>query len=109
MEPPGGGPSQLVLYAVLQLGTTVPDDLGKRFQQAIRSELNPLFKVSDVKIVDVRQVGVATLPEPLQRGGVQLSTLGKEAAAGWRTRTCHTCRAAAPSTQATPQASVVWA
>ena len=52
VEPPGGGPSGLVVYAVLQLGTTVPDDLHERFQQAIRSRLSPLFKVSDVKIVD---------------------------------------------------------
>jgi len=51
-EPPEGGPSQLVIYAVLQLGATVPDDLTKRFGQAIRSDLNPLFKVSDVQIVD---------------------------------------------------------
>lgn len=52
VEPPDGGPSELVVYAVLQLGTTVPDDLHKRFQQVIRADLNPLFKVSDVRIVD---------------------------------------------------------
>lgn len=52
VEPPGGGPSQLIVHAVLQMGVTVPDDLAKRFQDAIRRELNPLFKVSDVKIVE---------------------------------------------------------
>ncbi|MEQ9322636.1 MAG: AMP-binding protein [Polyangiaceae bacterium] len=52
VEPPDGGPSELVVYAVLKLGTTVPDDLRRRLQQAIRSDLNPLFKVSDVRLVD---------------------------------------------------------
>ena len=52
-SPPGGGPSQLVIYAVLEAGA--PDR--ERLQQvdgcgAIKRELNPLFKLSDVVIVD---------------------------------------------------------
>jgi len=57
ISPPGGGPSQLVVYAVLKSGTQV--DTGKEkfalriaMQRAISGGLNPLFKVQDVVIVD---------------------------------------------------------
>ncbi len=53
VSPPGGGPSQLVLFVV---GATVTgDELLAGLQQAIRSHLNPLFKIHDV-------VEVETLP-----------------------------------------------
>ncbi len=54
VEPKGGGPSQLVIYVVLQEGMqTHQDDLQKSFQKAIKEQLNPLFKVSDVVVTDV--------------------------------------------------------
>jgi acetyl-CoA synthetase len=52
VSPPDGGPSELVIYAVIAKEETVPDDLGARFSHAIRRDLNPLFKVSDVRLVD---------------------------------------------------------
>ncbi len=49
VEPPGGGPSRLVVYVVPEPGATVdPAEL----QRAIRADLNPLFKVHDVVAVD---------------------------------------------------------
>lgn len=53
VPPAGGGPDRLVLFAVLKPGW-MPSrtELRSRFQSAIRSGLNPLFKVSDVRIVD---------------------------------------------------------
>lgn len=48
-SPQGGGPSQLVIYAVT-LQDLDPNDLKKRLQSAIRSHLNPLFKIHDVCI-----------------------------------------------------------
>lgn len=47
----GGGPSQLVVYTVLKEGAEVArEELQQRFQQAIKAQLNPLFKVHDVVI-----------------------------------------------------------
>lgn len=48
-----GGPDQLVVLAVLKNGLTMPDLnlLKKKFQRAIQNNLNPLFKVSFVKVV----------------------------------------------------------
>ncbi len=52
-QPPGGGPSRLVIYAVIDRAVeSSPQAWQKAMQQAIRSELNPLFHVSDVRIVD---------------------------------------------------------
>lgn len=49
---PGGGPSRLVVYAVLRQGRQTPeDDLKTIMQQAIRSRLNPLFQIEDVRLV----------------------------------------------------------
>jgi acetyl-CoA synthetase len=52
VAPPGGGPSRLVLYAVptgeTELNAT---ELRAAMQQAIRTKLNPLFKVHDVVII----------------------------------------------------------
>lgn len=50
--PPNGGPEQLAIFVVLTEGIIIsPDTLKKRFSRAIQSNLNPLFKVSSVKIV----------------------------------------------------------
>src|SRR5919199_3110993 len=53
ISPPGGGPSQLVIYAVV-----TPDShkdtaaLKSDSQQAIAQQLNPLFKIRDLILVD---------------------------------------------------------
>ncbi|OUL19276.1 AMP-binding protein [Nostoc sp. 106C] len=52
-SPPSGGPSQLVIYAVLE--TNVQHDkevLKNSLQTAIRQQLNPLFKIQDLVIID---------------------------------------------------------
>jgi acetyl-CoA synthetase len=53
VTPPGGGPSQLVVYAVAE-SSDGPDRFALRMQmqRAISSELNPLFKVHDVVITE---------------------------------------------------------
>jgi acetyl-CoA synthetase len=53
VSPPGGGPSQLVVYAVPEADAR-PDkfELRMGMQRAISKGLNPLFKVHDVVVVD---------------------------------------------------------
>jgi acetyl-CoA synthetase len=51
VEPPGGGPSKLVMFAVVDDGVAA-DELQSQMQQRIRSQLNPLFKIADLVIVD---------------------------------------------------------
>ncbi|PRQ35725.1 putative acetate--CoA ligase [Rosa chinensis] len=52
VAPVNGGPEQLVIFAVLKKGfETKADELKTKFSRAIHSNLNPLFKVSLVKIV----------------------------------------------------------
>lgn len=51
VEPPGGGPSRLVMCVVAESGTD-PAELQPLMQARIRNELNPLFKISDVVLVD---------------------------------------------------------
>ncbi|KAF3444409.1 hypothetical protein FNV43_RR14101 [Rhamnella rubrinervis] len=53
VAPVDGGPEQLVIFVVLNKGynNIQPDNLKTKFSKAIRSTLNPLFKVSYVKIV----------------------------------------------------------
>ncbi|MCP3975145.1 MAG: AMP-binding protein [bacterium] len=52
VPPAGGGPDRLVIYAVAESGAVFdPDVLKAEMQQAIRSHLNPLFKVHDVVMV----------------------------------------------------------
>lgn len=49
----GGGPSQLIIIVVLEPGATVTSgELKPMIQEAIRRELNPLFHVHDVRIVE---------------------------------------------------------
>ena len=47
---PSGGPSLLVIYVVSPGGKK--DDLAKAMQSAIKRDLNPLFKIHDLVIVD---------------------------------------------------------
>jgi acetyl-CoA synthetase len=54
VQPPGGGPTRLVIYAVPKPGAAAEPATWKQLmQQAIRSELNPLFRIEDVVVVDV--------------------------------------------------------
>ena len=51
VSPPDGGPSQLVIYAVLLPGADT-SSLTSSLQSAIREHLNPLFRIHDVVVVD---------------------------------------------------------
>lgn len=52
-SPPGGGPSRLVIYAVVERSDDVTSDtVMAGMQSAIRTELNPLFKVHEVVLVE---------------------------------------------------------
>jgi acetyl-CoA synthetase len=50
-SPEGGGPSQLVLYAVLE-NPDHKERIEKQAQDRIRTQLNPLFKISKLQGVD---------------------------------------------------------
>jgi acetyl-CoA synthetase len=51
VQPPGGGPSRLVIYAVPEPGVVPDSEAWRRLmQQQIRSELNPLFKIDEVVV-----------------------------------------------------------
>lgn len=53
VSPEGGGPELLVIFAVPEPGDRLDGVAMKAaFQQAIRSELNPLFKIHDVVVVE---------------------------------------------------------
>jgi len=53
ISPEGGGPSLLWVFVVLSDRAALEREaLQKLLQQAIRAELNPLFKIHDVEIVD---------------------------------------------------------
>ena len=53
ISPPDGGPSQLVIYAVpVDPGAVEADRWKQEMQDAIRSRLNPLFKLSDLVVID---------------------------------------------------------
>ncbi len=50
---PGGGPSLLVIYAVCPgAGATAREELMAAMQLAIKRDLNPLFKIHDLVLVD---------------------------------------------------------
>ena len=50
---PGGGPSRLVIYAVLLPEVAVgKEQLMAALQKTIKQDLNPLFKIYDVVVVD---------------------------------------------------------
>lgn len=53
VDPPGGGPSLLVLYLVPRPGVAVSPEAGKEAaQRAITARLNPLFRVHEVRIAE---------------------------------------------------------
>jgi acetyl-CoA synthetase len=53
VTPEGGGPSELVVYAVLEPGTRIDSRvLQTRLQEQISRELNPLFRIGDVRTID---------------------------------------------------------
>jgi len=53
ISPADNGPADLVIYAVLSQGANVSgDQLRPVMQRAIRKQLNPLFKVADVVVID---------------------------------------------------------
>ncbi len=50
---PGGGPSQLVIYAVCSARQTLgKEDLAAAMQNALKRDLNPLFKIHDLVLVE---------------------------------------------------------
>lgn len=55
VSPQGGGPSQLVIYAVLAASKPVPPkhEIHAALQAALSQHLNPLFRIYDVIIVEV--------------------------------------------------------
>jgi len=53
VEPAGGGPSRLVVFAVVEADSSLAgDELSVSMQRAISRNLNPLFKIHDVVVVD---------------------------------------------------------
>ena len=53
IDPPGGGPSQLIIYCVLASQENASSELMKKqMQNAIKQELNPLFKIHDLIFID---------------------------------------------------------
>ena len=54
VSPKDGGPSQLVIYAVLTAPETAPtkQELHATFQTELSAHLNPLFRIHDVVVVD---------------------------------------------------------
>lgn len=53
VAPAGGGPSRLVIYAVAAPGFNPDsDEWMQQMQTAIRTELNPLFKISELVVAD---------------------------------------------------------
>ncbi|HEY0709216.1 MAG TPA: AMP-binding protein, partial [Polyangia bacterium] len=56
VSPPGGGPSELVIHAVCKPDAPGREALLPALQKALKSELNPLFRISDLVIVDALPV-----------------------------------------------------
>jgi len=50
VAPPGGGPSRLIVFTVAAPGTSEAD-LKVAMQNAIRAQLNPLFRLDDVRLL----------------------------------------------------------
>jgi acetyl-CoA synthetase len=51
VPPPGGGPEQLVIYAVLQAEVNLRE-LQKEMQQDLKTRLNPVFKIQAVESIE---------------------------------------------------------
>jgi acetyl-CoA synthetase len=56
VNPAGGGPSELVIYAVVEDPAEAVPALTARLQQAIKTRLNPLFRIADVVVVEALPV-----------------------------------------------------
>ncbi len=53
VPPADGGPDRLVIYAVPEKGTSATAErLLKPMRRAIRKHLNPLFKITEVVLID---------------------------------------------------------
>ncbi|HIA66185.1 TPA: AMP-dependent synthetase [Candidatus Poribacteria bacterium] len=53
VAPKGGGPSNLIIYVVARDGCQLkPTEMQLVMQEAIRRNLNPLFKISDLRLVE---------------------------------------------------------
>ena len=52
VPPPGGGPERLVVFAVLRNGTADAAELRRTIGSALKSRLNPLFKLEAVFVVE---------------------------------------------------------
>ena len=53
VSPPGGGPSRLVIYAVPAHGADADaSGLRESMQALVRRDLNPLFKIHDLRLID---------------------------------------------------------
>ena len=53
VPPAGGGPDQLVIFAVTEPGTALDSTKTKEsMQDAIKGRLNPLFRIHEVCLVD---------------------------------------------------------
>jgi acetyl-CoA synthetase len=52
VNPEGGGPSELVVYAVIADAAEPRAALAARLQQALKTRLNPLFRISDVVVAE---------------------------------------------------------
>ena len=53
VSPPDGGPSMLVVYVVPADASVIDTDaFNTQMQQVIRSQVNPLFRVHDVVVID---------------------------------------------------------
>jgi len=52
LEPPDGGPSQLAIFATVSGDAPPQDAMLKAMRQAIKTKLNPLFKIEALHIVD---------------------------------------------------------
>ena len=75
VSPPGGGPSLLVVYAVLEEAGDVQGEM----QQVIRRELIPLFKIHEV--VAVRELPRTASNKVMRR--VLRERYGEEGGAGY--------------------------
>lgn len=54
VTPEGGGPERLVIFAVIKDGTsTDPGQLRKAMQESIKQRLNPLFRIFEVRCIDI--------------------------------------------------------
>ncbi len=53
VPPEGGGPGQLVIFVVMNVGTElIAEQLHQEMQQIIRTQLNPLFKIHAVREIE---------------------------------------------------------